>query len=257
MDVGNKGWGMNTHPVLMDTESIVGIRDGRKTQTRRLVKPQPEFGAQYATKGFTKPCLLHEDKVGNPIGTHTCPYGEPGDLLWVREAWRFVWCEDDDSRIEYRAGGWVEADIHNSPGLTNKEAELEFAGETYKPQWRPSIYMRRKASRLTLEVVSVRVERVQAISDNDAYAEGVEMVRGPRSPRWGVPGLAPRFKHYLNPMFNGGSGVGVQHSFQTRWDSINSKRAPWASNPWVFVIEFKPIWQNIDAVLAERTGLPA
>ena len=199
---------------------VRAILDGRKTQTRRVMKPMSEHAK-------------------------SCPYGVPGDRLWVREAFaRMSWLEDPSQVPHREIDGELIVYREQYPGLVLCDGD-GFAdynqNGTEKSPWKPSIHMPRRFSRLTLEVKRVWVERVQEISEADAYAEGVEMVSGPKEPEYGVPGLAPTFKHYENPGFNGGRGVGVKHSFQTLWDSINAKTYPWKSNPWVWCVEFEQV----------------
>jgi hypothetical protein len=151
---------------------------------------------------FTTPCGLEFNG--------RCPYGAPGARLWVREAFRIF--HGPDIRLQYRADGanHFEGDTRL---LTEDSAYLP--GET--PPWKPSIFMPRWACRLVLEVEAVRVERLQQITDADVRSEGVETVALDRD-------RAVEFR---------------LKDFARGWDSINGKRAPWASNPWVWVIEFR------------------
>ena len=179
-------------PIIMTGDSVRAILGGRKTQTRRVIKPQPT--AVDEMYGPNKYWLKMDTYT---ITEHHCPYGRVGDRLWVRETWHHAGPERTPGYVSYRADG-------------------EFM-EYYKKQgykWRPSIFMPRWASRLTLEVVSVRVERVQEISSKDAIAEGVEYdVSKPGG--WPVD------------------------RFAFLWDKINGKRGySWDSNPFVWVIEF-------------------
>lgn len=127
-----------------------------------------------------------------------CPYGQPGDRLWVRETWA-----EDGSRYTYRA--------------TN---------ETWAWHWAPSIFMPRAASRITLEITDVRVERVQDISEEDARAEGVTReLRGPRT----YPDRHAARSHET-----------YRDAYMRLWDALNAKRGcGWAVNPWVWVISFQ------------------
>lgn len=124
-----------------------------------------------------------------------CPYGIPGHSLWVKETWAR---HPDGDGVVYRA---------TDPGWDD-EGQIK---------WRPSIYMPRTASRITLETTGVRAERLQDISERDAMSEGVE--------RDGAG-----WRNYYH--------VAARDSFASLWDSINGKRAPWASNPWVWVVTF-------------------
>lgn len=189
---------MTERPVLFSAPMVRAILAGTKTQTRRVVKPQPEERLHAIWKRFP-----HQSG---------CPYGVPGDRLWVRETWApFEFCYEQRPSDLPRGIKIVY--------LADQKQRL--SGDTY----RPSIHMPRWASRLTLEVVSVRVERVQEISEADAIAEGIavdecnHVVREPHDINWG----------------------GAVAEYGTLWNKINGKRAgcAWEDNPWVWVVEFK------------------
>ncbi len=193
---------MTDHPILFTGDMVQAILDG-KTQTRRIIKPQPENGNSYFMYGDKKDLKLLEN-----IGIK-CPYGSPGDRLWVRETWLAYHVPDSHYGICYKESRDGQYEGRFSAALP--QAEKYWTGED---KWRPSIHMPKWACRLWLEVISVRVERVQEISEADIKAEGV---------------------------FQGNDGPKIrQIRFMGLWDSINAKRGyGWASNPWVWVIEFK------------------
>jgi len=175
-------------PILFSGEMVRAILDGRKTQTRRVVKlPVSEIGKMVKYRGdWVLPC-------------EWSPYGKSGDRLWVRETW-WQW-GGTEKRISYRAD--------TLPSFAPNGG------------FRPSIFMPRWASRITLEVVDVRVERLQDISEDDAKAEGVMASGG-----WNADDT-----EYC---------VGYRTAFSRLWDSINAKRGySWATNPWVWAVEFK------------------
>lgn len=176
---------MTERPILFSAPVARAILEGRKTQTRRVVKPQP------SRIGVLGP-IANERTIA-------CPFGQPRDRLWVRES--FVPRYFDDGKPAYKAD-W-----------DGKCADI-----VPKPKWKPSIHMPRTLSRITLEVVSVRVERLQDISEDDAKAEGV---------------LAPDDEY-------GGFDAPHRVSFMNIWDSINGPVA-WASNPWVWVMQWQPV----------------
>ena len=190
---------MKCYPILFSAEMVRAILADRKTQTRRVMKPQP---GQLAGSDYVDGAWYAEDEYGDshPI---RCPYGEAGDRLWVRETWRAVELDSGLDGVLFRGDNQV----------ANSNCK-------HGDKWRPSIFMPRWASRITLENVGVRLERVQDISHEDATAEGVEDVD--HAP-YGFP-----IHSY------------AVANFRVLWDQINAKRGfPWASNPWVWVVKFE------------------
>ena len=202
-------------PIIFSAPMVRAILDGRKTQTRRVVKPQPSQLADQVVCDLNdvwRESVRHgNDLHMEPEGTREwrCPYGVPGDRMWVREAWRMVKQHDAISpKAAHLGGGCLTVSYPASD-------PLERDGKHCMGKKRPSIHMPRWASRLTLEVTGVRVERVQEVSQTDAKAEGVrpDCIGGPKDYRM---------------------------EFRRLWDSINAKRGyPWDDNPWVWVVEFK------------------
>ena len=206
------------HPILMPDEGVRAILDGRKTQTRRVVQADryspwiPHMEDARADPGLGDGGYLHVpyttdgDRVTRRV---RCRYAI-GDRLWVRETWCQQACMVHGDllpgKAHYRADGYEVRHV-DGPG---------------KSPWRPSIHMPRWASRITLEVTAVRVERLQDITEEDARAEGVE-------PTVMVAAGVPE-REVLVP------AVGV---YRNLWDRINGKRHPWASNPWVWVVSFR------------------
>lgn len=237
---------MKARPILFSAPMIRALLDGRKTQTRRLAKFEPREGVNLGFSGIVADCLTPETwalvsrGAGGCWNERTrplrCPYGSPGDLLWVRETWAAVWktaFPPDDPRdvnIEYRADTRA-----NYPG--NWEDE-EARGNPDAPKWRPSIFMPRRASRLTLELTDIRVERLRNISETDAIAEGY-----PPS-CW-----APDFSKvpHLESLPHG--RLSAVAWYRALWDQINGAGA-WNSNPWVWALSFRVRAANVDTVLA-------
>lgn len=143
-----------------------------------------------------------------------CPYGEPGDLLWVRETHAIATGHmyDGEAAVKYRADDALVA-------LHDERSNSHARNASISDRWRPSIHMPRWASRLTLRVTEVRVERLQDISEDDAEAEGVDPYEYPSGP------LAPSHRG----------------AFFELWDKLNAQRAPWRSNPWVWVVSFERV----------------
>ena len=214
---------MKQRQIIFSGEMVRAILAGNKTQTRRVIKPQPANGCHYEMTGSRHgACHLHTESFNakqfdrcyvpprpnfaSPI--LPCPYGKPGDFLWVREAWNFI--SDEIIVPAYRADS-----------------------ETQIDKWKSPIFMPREASRITLEITNVRVEQVAGISIDDCFAEGIQL--------------------------NGRDTEEVRNLFRIGWNKLNSKRGFYWSeadipnnmrsgsgiticiNPWVWVIEFKKL----------------
>ena len=209
---------MNEKPILFSTEMIKAILDGHKTQTRRIVR-LTEF-QKAISHGYD---WMFRDKRGlwNEVPTswllrNKCPYGRPGDMLWVRETWA----------IDQGFDSVKPSDISDYWGGLYYKA----TGDKPAGKWRPSIFMPRWASRITLRVQDVRVERVQDITIDDAGEEGCSGVisGGYDFDIYNENGDYARHPYIMN--------------FRRLWDSINAKRGfSWDSNPWVWVIDFEEV----------------
>lgn len=215
-------------PILFSGPMVRAILDGRKTQTRRIVKPQPSSGWSPESPPVLGHIASPHPKRGRfglfvkrGVGTDfpetdliPCPYGRPGDRLWVRETWNARPVLEVDSGM-YEAWEPYEAIPKQQP--SNAWVYFEADGDEEGP-WRPSIHMPRWASRKTLEITSVRVERLQDISGMDAKREGVS-----------VPAHLPH---------DGADLDYARREYRRLWQSINGPGS-WDANPWVWVIEFK------------------
>ena len=202
---------MKECPILFKDEMVRAILDGRKTQTRRLVKlPKNHVWGSF----FDGQICPENDlsSLGYSVDELRCPYGKPSDRLWVRETW---YC--DHYRVQrgpYLKPDDMDLDTAQRYGLlVYRASNGEWMYEAEQPVWRPSIHMPRWASRITLEITSVRVERLQDISEKDAKAEGAEPAECCHA-------------HY--------------HGFGKLWESINGPDS-WDANPWVWVVEFKRV----------------
>ncbi|MEV1669113.1 hypothetical protein ABZQ64_02195 [Pseudomonas aeruginosa] len=217
---------MKERPILFTGPMVRAILEGRKTVTRRVMKPQPDFLGSMVDPNTPFKTL--------DAGLHariTCPYGEPGDRLWVREAWHVgkphdktapadilapLLAEGRGITVLYTAGGW------QSVGPAGREEPI-YPDDQPLPDWagkgRPSIHMPRWASRILLELTAVRVERLQDISEEQARAEGYPAERECET---------------------GGSGLDAWLWFRSLWGEINGPEA-FTANPWVWVIEFKRV----------------
>jgi hypothetical protein len=224
---------------------VRAILEGRKTMTRRVIKPQPCKGFEpYPDYGGCGPFSDgHYGFCDDEGHDHFCPYGQPGDRLWVRETWDFRPWGDGKVRIAYGADG-EQTEATPPPGWNPTIYNYE--------RWRPSIFMPRWASRISLEVTAVRVEHVQDISEEDAKAEGVEQQAdgawfdyNPASSLrdgFAAIGACPSTRAIHETRMHIGNDYGTMDartSFRSLWDSINAKRDyGWDANPWVWVIGF-------------------
>ncbi|MBH3279176.1 hypothetical protein I5N59_00190 [Serratia marcescens] len=199
---------MKERPVIFNGEMVRAILDGRKTQTRRVMKVQPEssgFGLRFITESLNnrdtgKYFWSQSDAVGinKPRSKpFPCPFGQVGDQMWVRETWAGAGASAPELQL-YRA---------NYPEHVG--SEYENVPPASEIRWTPSIHMPRWASRITLEITAVRVERLQDISEADAIAEGGT-------------------KHFNIDWFG------------PLWASIYGVDS-WNANPWVWVIEFRRV----------------
>lgn len=215
---------MKERPILFSGEMVRALLAGRKTQTRRIGKCQKddatELGVEYvghATKGKVAVATYRAFPNGGTArwGLCECSYGKPGDRLWVRETWGVV------NSLDNKAPRELPKDI---PIITRADS---CHPDESSMMWRPSIFMPRWASRITLEVVGVRAERLQEISEADASAEGVAFEDAGDSRLYRDYSTSELVFH-LTPV----------KSYKTLWESIHGKSS-WALNPWVWVIEFK------------------
>lgn len=201
-------------PIIFSGPMVQAILEGRKSQTRRVVKPQPNSGPQgrMVDLGGGGWGLLD----GDLSGEWGCPYGQPGDRLWVREAHAIV------PANAYR---WSEGVVQTVNPLDTYYAAIYREGfdrSTGGLGWRPSIHMPRWASRLTLRVTEIRVQRVQEIGEEDALAEGFPETPADLEPIQGIPWLSAR------------------EWFRGLWDDINAKPGrTWEDSPWVWVVHFE------------------
>jgi hypothetical protein len=221
---------MKERPILFAGSMVKAILAGKKTATRRIVRldgvvePGDEDNVHVELHdGAWKAWDTEYEDEGHTV--LRCPFGVPGDRLWVRETWApFDWFQgverDEPVDIAYRAD--LSAISHENE---NVHALDTYGANWERVKWKPSIFMPRWASRITLEVTEVRVERLQLISEEDAKAEGVTKPHECRDDVCPCDGL----------------GRTYACEFMSLWDSINARRAPWASNPWVFVVSFRRV----------------
>ena len=205
---------MTARPIIFSAESVLALLAGRKTQSRRIAcSGRGELGS------FRDGVATFWDSIpDDPAPCRVrCRYGAPGDVLWVKETWAPVDFLDlgyelkEPVAIGYRA---TETAISYQRDNVHELDVRHWGWDLIR--WRSPIFMPRWASRLELDVLEVRVERLQKCSEADAEAEGVAPFEV----------LEPGEGRFLEP-------------FADRWDVINGKLATWASNPWVFVLRFQ------------------
>jgi hypothetical protein len=253
---------MSEKPILFSSDMVKAILEKRKTQTRRIIKPQPSTSEyQLSTmidttdrqarkyRGWNQWVVMDDDiTIKKSDNRYFKPAYQVGDKLWVREKWRVSsWFEGEPVRFEYSDGERCDENEYGQDSL-NYEDWLERiclqSGEDYekagiKPnnsgnyittegnpcRWRSAIHMPKWAARIWLEVTAVRAERLQDISEGDAKAEGV-------------------FKEFemnvANFVHDKKTNESYKFGFKHLWDSLNAKRGyGWDKNPWVFIYEFK------------------
>lgn len=216
---------------------VRAILDGRKSQTRRVVKYKIKGPAEFGIYDWFKKTKDALKWVGawssnnlrdNNILQH-CPYGMPGDVLWVREtfgfALSFAGFLAGDLTINYRAdGGQVIA--------TGDQVDLFQSLPKWHENWRSSLHMNRGFSRINLLIKDVRVERLQDISRKDAISEGVDYKTcGAYQTAEDIEMSARSLSSFAT--------IDYIDGFKNLWDSINAKKHPWEGNPWVWVVEFE------------------
>lgn len=207
---------MKERPILFSTPMVQAILQGKKTQTRRIVKSRHESGLFQVSRRITDGQIVSIQSLDwderNCEKDIVCPYGQVGDILWCRE----TWCEYNDG-YAYKA--------------TTSGALYEPNGYAYMPKWKPSIHMPRAACRLRLQITDVRVERLQDISERDAKAEGVEYKM--------FEGSGLGYKIYGSDTYDQMTQL-PRVSFASLWQSINGSDS-WEKNEFVWCLTFQPI----------------
>lgn len=241
---------MKERPIIFSTPMVQAILEGRKTMTRRIIKPQiainehsgvswkgGAFGCSSdrsergAIRNFIS-CLESNIMTNGKKNWYFCPYGTKGDRLWVRESWSRP-CVGCSSEFQPQTVG--ETYVTTCEECNQNDEYFYKSGwkDEEHPLWKSPIYMPYEASRIILQIEEVRVERLQDISEDDAMFEGahpefeVDIATFVKDKKWN-----PESTYRLG--------------FKHRWNGINGKRAPWESNPWVWVISFKVVEPSSD-----------
>lgn len=219
---------MKERPILFSAEMVRAILEGRKTQTRRVIKLPKDRGVwEPSTVGGGGTFRIGKSGQKIPVPEMACiwntttgktlisPYGQPGSRLWVRECFRPA-LSDSHECFSYKA------DYKYQCGKAMPEGPKGFL------KWKPSIHMPRRASRITLEITGIHVERLNEISEGDCWDEGLEawLANDKNLPKYedGTPGKY----------------ISEKHAFRALWESVNGPES-WAANPFVWVIEFRRI----------------
>ncbi len=226
---------MKERPILFSGPMVRAILEGRKTQTRRVVRPQPTHIEWFQhQQGWLGSFGVDAGTKNNPHRMVPCPYGVPGDRLWVRESFLCFGSSDSITPAVQRACQ-IRYKADDGPAVW-----IPMPAEAKEPtpslKGKPSIHMPRWTSRITLEIVSVWVERLQDITEADAIAEGIE--RDAENPG--------RFVDYRHDE----SAMPARASYWSLWDKINGDGSA-ALNPWVWVVEFKRVDYGSDGFPAE------
>ncbi|WP_147694462.1 hypothetical protein [Vogesella mureinivorans] len=251
---------MKERPILFSGAMIRAILAGQKTQTRRAAKPvkHPDLGH------ICTPGALVLEREPQHVIDRACPYGRPGDRLWVRETWGVIshswnehgemtdWIPDRPAKpireLPFGKCYYTGHVIYAADGSNQWAGDDDGGGEP-RSAWHPSIHMPRAASRILLEIVSVRVERLQSISEADAETEGCERLDSERDERdWKICPQCGGTR--LHSAMGGGGGVIFDcdcrecdtyvKRYRHLWESINGAGS-WAANSWVWVVEFKRV----------------
>lgn len=231
---------MKERPLLFQSSMIRGLANTRpgtwpaepidpskpyKTQTRRVMKIQPDGvsidGTPYKYKTISVVREQSIERIDRPddnqdarfVDVIKCPHGQPGDRLWSKETWRAEELEDGLDGIRYIADA-AFIPIENSPAAAEAWGKANYCCGRNN-NWKPSIFQPRWASRFLLELMEVRVERVKSISRADCIADG------------------------LYRIMRNDSEQDIRVRYRELWDSINGKKHPWESNPFVWVLSFK------------------
>lgn len=248
---------LKERPIIFSGDMVSAILEGRKAQTRRIVNPQPHFNEMFQEIRSSKNNRLAYSN-GELFDPNVSPYGNTGDMLYVREAWKpYAWDSQGYVCFQYKDGGLMEVDSGFFPDDEDKEeamycklSDLLEAAQCPKSDeenylnpadylpWKPSIHMPKNASRIKLEVKSVHIERLNEISSEDAIAEGISFYKDELFGGYSYKDYAADASGYGHPDHDYPCLASPTASFVTLWEKINGAGS-WELNPFVWVVDFK------------------
>lgn len=231
---------MKERPIIFSPHSVQGILAGCKTQTRRVMQQPDSYSLGYMMgekKQYAIQCGA--DYPDDDRDHRYPPHGVPGDRLWVKEPWVPVrWGSYEAYDRDHKVNEWEKPCIMYA---ADPVCGWHQPWDAYEKKWRNAMFMPRWASRLTLEITDLRVEKVQNISEVDAIAEGIIREDLPPDPDNFHPPGSYGYVTGKYPFPKGMIYVNAKDAYREVWDSINGKTHPWSKSPWVWVIEFKPV----------------
>lgn len=218
---------MKQRPILFSTPMVQAILEGRKTQTRRIIKKQPKSGEQYGKATVLDGTSDKVWTIGLPGSSYVdiinCPYGKPGDVLWVRETF-------GNLKVKFGYYMYKADDLNISEEAIKKTL--------FQNRWKPSIHMPKAAARIYLKITQIRMERLNDISEEDAISEGVPSRLIPPFNAFSKPRTS--YFDYQCKTFPSMHIFNAKDSFKSLWQSINGFNS-WTLNDWVWVVSFERI----------------
>lgn len=226
-------------PILYNNPMVQALLDKRKTKTRRLLNPQPNNDI-WIEKSDSSWGYVQKKQIGsNPdrfeiIQNWKCPYGQIGDVLWVRENYKLYINFDNQVYVQFE--GRETFDVYNKKEISLNTLQKIVARKLKPNEWHscPSIHLYKEFASIFLKITDISVERLQNITEDDAIAEGVQLVSELNDN-----------KKYLDYTGNWDYLSDAKDSFISLWQSINGPDS-WEANPWVWVIQFEQIAKPID-----------
>lgn len=215
----------NEHPIIFSTESIKAILNNKKTMTRRIIKPQPVWHSEWGTMGYEWKDKAFVDSEFRNKMINFCSYGKIGDILWVREIWtdwNCCGCRENKNSCACSNKDFFEKFPHYGE-IVFKSDYKEMDGVDIG-RWKSPMFMPKKYSRIKLEIINIKVERLWDITEEDTIAEGIK-----------DPNDFKEMPSYL-------SSDHYRLKFEKLWNSINAKCGfRWELNPWIWCISFRHI----------------